>query len=309
VFRVAAPRDRVALLRCIAWWILHYAQCSRSANSELAQLVREAEVDEIPVEPECMAVLREGFPPDPPLAVPGAGSDAPPAIDLFPSERRRKTMDDIGWFLSLDPTDVATQLTLLDASLLNMIGPDEFRVQTRYFAAGVLVVVAFSLLFARAITRMRCCHCLNPTLAPGQPSTHSFVATAEHRNLFFFFSLTNIHHFLLTINHHTRAGQKGQMVLSPLGTAIMHTNKLTTQLVGLVLAYPTPEQRVAVIEHIIDVAKNLMELNNFASLFAMCVTKFLLVLCLVKLCMRVELGTGGRRRGTVVDIRLWVIVM
>jgi len=80
----------------------------------------------------------------------------------------------------------------------------------------------------------------------------------------------------------------------------MHTNKLTTQLVGLVLAYPTPEQRVAVIEHIIDVAKNLMELNNFASLFAMCVTKFLLALCLVKLCMRVELGTGdggGARLG------------
>ena len=138
VFRDAAPRDRVALLRCVAWWILHYAQCTRSAGAELAQLVVEAEAADLPVEPECMDVLREGFPPDPPLALPGAGSDAPQAIALFPSERKRKSMSDIGWFLSLEPVDVATQLTVLDASLLSKIGPDEFRVQTRYSTARVL---------------------------------------------------------------------------------------------------------------------------------------------------------------------------
>lgn len=66
----------------------------------------------------------------------------------------------------------------------------------------------------------------------------------------------------------TRAGTKGLMVTSVLGSVITHTNNLRAQFVRLILSHTDVEERVAAVEHIVDIGRHLLELNNFLSLFA-----------------------------------------
>eukprot|EP00038_Savillea_parva_P011261 m.196304 g.196304 ORF g.196304 m.196304 type:complete len:874 (+) comp19750_c0_seq1:128-2749(+) len=211
LFRTSSnQRDQAAVLAAVAHWITYHAQTTTDTGGALADLVAAA--DKVPALKDlpCMATLRQGFGTPPPtfeMAKPGR---APPAVTiLHPANDDGGTgagpaissavtdaiVGDPAWLLTTEARDLATQLTVLDVTLLQRIHPEEFRVQTR-------------------------------------------------------------------------AGTKGLMVLSVLGTVISHTNNLTAQLVRLILAQPTAEERATATEHIVDVGRCLLEMNNFVSLFA-----------------------------------------
>eukprot|EP00035_Acanthoeca_spectabilis_P001246 m.78718 g.78718 ORF g.78718 m.78718 type:complete len:850 (+) comp10737_c0_seq1:166-2715(+) len=204
VFHGAVERDRVAVLAAVAWWVAHYSHTTTKAHEPLAELVAAADRDPTLTGLDDLELLRLGLPPDLPTAEARKPGLAPVALAVFHPDQRTDgagaahvppLTEDVSWFLTTPPKELATQLTVLDSTLLSRVGPDEFRVQTR-------------------------------------------------------------------------AGTKGLMVTSVLGTAVTHTNNLRAQLVSLILQQEEVEDRAAAVEHIVDVGRHLLELNNFLSLFA-----------------------------------------